>query len=122
MRDCQHQECRGARHAVHQTDQQCAPAKAVLMNVGGPDMQRGFAGMAMNMNMQRAVGMAVPVKMYAVAQQPPQHWTRGKFSSNRCIRKHSNTTCVKSARNSPSVVGNICICAVRTAPNMAPDP
>src|SRR5205823_12239124 len=50
-----------------------APAEAMFMRVGGPDMRRGFAGMAMGVEMHRAVAMAMPVKMHPVAPQPPQH-------------------------------------------------
>ena len=36
-------------------------------------MGYGFAGMAVEVDMHGAVAVAVPVKMYAVAPQPPQH-------------------------------------------------
>jgi hypothetical protein len=36
-------------------------------------MRRGFAGMAVRVNMHGAVAMAVLVEMHAVAPQPPQH-------------------------------------------------
>ena len=40
--------------------------------MGRPGVRRGFAGVAMGMEMHRAVAMAVSVKMHAVAPQPPQ--------------------------------------------------
>ena len=36
-------------------------------------VRHGFTGMAVGMEMHRAVAMAVFVKMHAVAPQPPQH-------------------------------------------------
>ena len=36
-------------------------------------MRRGLAGMAVGMEMHRAVAMAMAVKMHPVAPQPPQH-------------------------------------------------
>ena len=69
----EHQQRRRAGHAVHQSDQQRAPAKAMLVACGRARMRRGFAGMAVGMQMHRAVAMAVPMKMHAVAPQPPQH-------------------------------------------------
>src|SRR5262245_50909575 len=45
----------------------------MVMRVDRAGMRRGFAGMAMGMEMHRAVVMAVPVEMHAVAPQSPQH-------------------------------------------------
>src|SRR5882724_8163058 len=73
LRYRQHQKCGGAGHAVHQADQQGAPAKTVSMGMDGADVRGDFAGMAVGMEMHRAVAMAMPVKMHAVAPQPPQH-------------------------------------------------
>ena len=67
LRYRKHQERRRAGHAVHQSDQQCAPAKAVGVGVSGAGMQGGFAGMAVRMDMDRAVVVTVFVKMHAVA-------------------------------------------------------
>jgi hypothetical protein len=39
----------------------------------GAGMRQHFAGMAVGMDVHRAVAMAVLVKMHAVAPQPPQH-------------------------------------------------
>ena len=36
-------------------------------------MRDGFAGMAVGMDVHRAVAMIVTMKMHAVAPQPPQH-------------------------------------------------
>ena len=58
---------------MHQPDQQRAPAEAMFMGVRGADMRRGFAGMAMGVEMHGAVAMAVFVEMHPVAPQPPQH-------------------------------------------------
>ena len=43
------------------------------MRVGGTDMRRGFAGMAVGVKMHRAVAVAVFVEMHTIAPQPPQH-------------------------------------------------
>src|SRR5437879_12459814 len=43
------------------------------MRMRRPRMRAGFAGMAVGMEMHRAVAMAVLVEMHAVAPQPPQH-------------------------------------------------
>ena len=52
---------------MHQPDQQRAPAEAMFMRVGGTDMRRGLAGVAMGVKMHRAVAMAVFVEMHPVA-------------------------------------------------------
>src|ERR1700694_71998 len=73
VRSRQHHQRRRAGHAMHQSDQQRAPAKAMRMGVCGAAMRYGFAGMAMGVDVNRAVAVAVTVKMHALAPQPPQH-------------------------------------------------
>src|ERR1700687_2332697 len=43
------------------------------MGVCGAGMRYGFAGMAMGVDVNRAVAVAVTVKMHALAPQPPQY-------------------------------------------------
>src|SRR6478609_9539698 len=45
----------------------------MFMHVRGAGVRRGLTGMAVGMEMNRSVAMAVLVKMHAVAPQPPQH-------------------------------------------------
>src|SRR5260370_25781141 len=73
LRYREHQQRRRAGHAVHQSDQQAAPAKAVRMRVRGARMRKVFAGVAVRVDVHRAVAVAVLMKMHAVAPQPPQH-------------------------------------------------
>jgi hypothetical protein len=58
---------------VHQSDQQGAPAEAVRMHVGRAAVRRGFAGMAVRVEVRGAVVVAVLMEMHAVAPQPPQY-------------------------------------------------
>ena len=43
------------------------------MRVGGAGMRQHVAGMAVGVEVNGAIGMAVTVEMHAVAPQPPQH-------------------------------------------------
>ena len=43
------------------------------MDMSGAGMRNGLAGMAVGVDVNRAVTVAVPVKMHAIAPQPPQH-------------------------------------------------
>ena len=58
---------------MHQADQQRTPAKAVRMRMKRVRMGRGFDGMAVGVNVNRAVLMVVTMDMNAVVPQPPQH-------------------------------------------------
>jgi hypothetical protein len=73
LRDREYQKRRRTRHAVHQADQQRAPAETMIMRMRCAGMRRALAGMAMGVEVHGAVVMAVLVKMHAVAPQPPQH-------------------------------------------------
>jgi hypothetical protein len=55
-----HKQCSGRRYAVHQTDQERAPAKPMRVRCNG--VHRGLAGMAVSLD------MAVAMKMRAVGQ------------------------------------------------------
>ena len=73
LRYRQHQQRGRTGHAVHQTDQERTPAKAVRMAMGRSIMRDGLAGMAMGVQMDGSVLVAMSVKMNPVAPQPPQH-------------------------------------------------
>ncbi len=45
----------------------------MIVHMRRAGMRGSFAGMAVGMEVHRAVAMAVPVEMHAVAPQPPQH-------------------------------------------------
>ncbi len=52
---------------MHQPDQQGAPAKAVNMRVDSVPVRHRFAGVAVQVDVHRAVGVTVTVKMHPVA-------------------------------------------------------